>query len=132
MPRTKKPNSRTKIQISNDWNKEHLKSYTIKFNLDTQRDVIEQLESKPNKTGYIADLIRQDLIAQGKQPYEALTLSKLAEEMDSEDQVMLVFPDGSQMRTSKEKIENDNRLVSAYVVDKINNVKYWVVNVRYS
>ena len=114
MPRTKKENSRTKVEISTAWNKEHLKAYTFRFNVDTQRDIIEQLESKPNKNGYIADLIRKDLIAEGKQPFARQRVCDVIKNIDDSTIVVLLFKDGSRMIANKIDFANDKRCVEDF------------------
>ena len=41
------------------WNAKATKAYTIRFNIDTEADMIEWLESQPNKSRSIKDLIRR-------------------------------------------------------------------------
>lgn len=41
------------------WQKEHTKSYTFRFNMNTDRDIIEKLDAQPNKSAYIKSLIRK-------------------------------------------------------------------------
>jgi len=132
MARTKQATSRTRNEISNAWNKEHLKAYTVKFNLDTQRDVIEHLETKSNKTAYIADLIRKDLIAEGKTPYVKLTVQELAKQMGDSDKVVLLFSDGSKLITDKARVINDNRVVNCYERKELIDHIEWIIEVRYS
>ena len=43
------------------WNKTNQKRYTIAFMRRTEADLIEKLESVPNRAGYIKSLIRRDL-----------------------------------------------------------------------
>ena len=45
------------------WNKTNQKRYTIAFMRRTEADLIEKLESVPNRAGYIKALIRRDLAA---------------------------------------------------------------------
>ena len=45
------------------WNKTNQKRYTIAFMRRTEADLIEKLESVPNRAGYIKSLIRRDLAA---------------------------------------------------------------------
>ncbi len=49
------------IKRSNEWNKKNLKSVTIQLNKVSDSDVIEKLNSVPNRTDYIRQLIRKDL-----------------------------------------------------------------------
>ena len=41
------------------WNAKATKAYTIRFNIDTEADMIEWLDSQPNKSKSIKDLIRR-------------------------------------------------------------------------
>lgn len=43
------------------YDKEHTKTICLKFNLKTDRDILERLEQVENKQGYIKQLIRDDL-----------------------------------------------------------------------
>lgn len=43
------------------YDKAHCKYYTLKMNLETDADVIEQLSSVPSMQGYIKQLIREDI-----------------------------------------------------------------------
>lgn len=43
------------------WQKNHLRQIKFNLNYDTDADVIEKLDSTPNKQGYIKDLIRADI-----------------------------------------------------------------------
>lgn len=40
------------------WQKEHTKSYTFRFNMNTDRDIIEKLDAQSNKSAFIKELIR--------------------------------------------------------------------------
>lgn len=42
------------------WQKQHTKSYAFRFNMNTDADIIEKLESVENKSAYIKQLIRND------------------------------------------------------------------------
>ena len=48
-----------------NYDKEHYKTITIKFNKDEHSDVLQKLSEVPNKTDYIASLIRADIVANG-------------------------------------------------------------------
>lgn len=39
----------------------HTKKIMLKFNLETDKDILEKLESVGNKQGYIKELIRRDM-----------------------------------------------------------------------
>lgn len=43
------------------WEKENLRSFTFKLNRNSEKDVVEHLEKKPNKREYLVGLIREDI-----------------------------------------------------------------------
>ncbi len=43
------------------YNKEHYKVVSFKLHKTNDKDIMEYLESLPNKQGYIKELIRQDM-----------------------------------------------------------------------
>lgn len=45
----------------NEWRKKHTRRVTVLLNNNTDRDIIERLDSVGNKQGYIKGLIRKDL-----------------------------------------------------------------------
>ncbi len=52
----------TKRQTPQDrYNKAHTVSLTIRLMKNTEQDILEKLESVPNKAGYIKALIRADM-----------------------------------------------------------------------
>ena len=53
--------SAAQIKASNKYTKEHSKSYLIRFNRDTEQDIIKYLDSLDNKQGYIKNLIKDDI-----------------------------------------------------------------------
>lgn len=116
----------------NKYHKEKMKVFSFRFSLVNQTDIIEHLESQTNKTGYVADLIRKDLIAQGKQPFVRQRLCDVAKEINDEDEIILVFKDGSKMSVSKEDLINDERYIdSVEIIQCLLNDKY-IIKVRYS
>lgn len=124
--------TRTKIEMINDWGKEHLKAFTFRFNVDTQSDIIKQLEEQPNKAKYIADLIRQDIEAQGKEIRITTALSQFARTIEKNDVVILVFNDNSKLTTNAQYLENDNRLIKSVEVQEHIDHKTYIVKVRNS
>ena len=120
------------VQTIAKYNKTHTKAYAFRFNLRTQADVIEQLDSQPSKAGYIARLIREDLIKQGKKPFEELTLAKFAEQVNSNDVVVLIFNDGSRLVTDKDYISTANNIIKSYKFEETGRDKKWFVEVRYA
>jgi hypothetical protein len=43
------------------WDAENTKQYKLKLMLRTDQDIIEKLDSVPNRQGYLKDLIRKDI-----------------------------------------------------------------------
>lgn len=43
------------------WKKSHTKSCNLTLNIETEKDIIEQLAKQPNKQAYIKALIRKDI-----------------------------------------------------------------------
>ena len=43
------------------YNREHTKTYLLRFNCKTDKDIIEKLNHVENKMGYLKYLIREDL-----------------------------------------------------------------------
>lgn len=43
------------------WNAAHLKQMKINLNLETDKDIIDELDRQPSKQGYIKELIRADI-----------------------------------------------------------------------
>ena len=49
------------IKAINKFNKAKTKIYPVRLNFNTDKDIIEKLESVESKQGYIKELIRQDI-----------------------------------------------------------------------
>lgn len=49
------------VIASNKYNKLHTRSVTLRFNLKTDADILEQLDKVGNKCGYVKNLIREDM-----------------------------------------------------------------------
>lgn len=60
-----KKSSDARIRANAKYNKENVKQVVLHLNITTDKDILDYLEHKGNKTGYIKDLIRED-IAKGK------------------------------------------------------------------
>lgn len=43
------------------WNKNHSRCINIRFSLENDKDVLEKIDSMPNKAEYIRNLIRNDI-----------------------------------------------------------------------
>ena len=114
-------------------NKEKTKSFAFRFNIDTQKDIIDYLNSKPNKAGYIAYLIRKDMNNGDYEEEKPLTLSQLAkEEIKDEDEIVLIYPDDSVLRTTREKILNDNKIVISSEILQTFESRRFIIHVRYA
>lgn len=53
--------AKTKAQIQASYEKKHVRGVSIKLNRRTDADIIEKIESVPNKQKYIKGLIREDI-----------------------------------------------------------------------
>lgn len=61
MPRKAKPTPNAHTRANTKYNKSHTKQVPLRFNLKTDADILEKLDSIPNKLGYIKQLIRADI-----------------------------------------------------------------------
>lgn len=65
----KKYTPRQRMDKLNAYNKEykqkHYRAYSVQLSIDNHADVIQKLDSVPNKTDYIASLIRADIVKNG-------------------------------------------------------------------
>lgn len=73
MPRKKETRGRKPLDLTpkkkqkyindrqNAWKKEHNRMISVRYNIETDRDILEKLDSVPNKADYIRQLIRQDI-----------------------------------------------------------------------
>lgn len=57
----KKLNQTSQSKASQKYDKVNTKQITFKFNLRTDADILEKLDSVPNRQGYIKELIRRDI-----------------------------------------------------------------------
>lgn len=53
-----------KLNYINEYEKENVKKVLVRFNKNTESDLIDFLETKDNKQGYIKQLIRDDMAKQ--------------------------------------------------------------------
>ena len=53
--------SKAQIKASNKYNKENTLTVCLRLNKETDKDIIEILDSVYSKQGYIKDLIRDDM-----------------------------------------------------------------------
>lgn len=47
---------------ANKYNKSNTKQYIVRLNLRTDKALIDHMEKKPNKQGYIKSLIKDDMM----------------------------------------------------------------------
>ncbi len=55
-----------KSEYNTIYNQEHTRRFVLNANRNTDKEIIEKLESVPNKQKYIFDLIRNDILANQK------------------------------------------------------------------
>ena len=53
--------SKEQIAKITEWQKENVKQYTIRFNRNTDADILKVLEGQESVQGYIKRLIRKDM-----------------------------------------------------------------------
>lgn len=53
--------SQNKLDYIAKWHKENTKIIPFRLNVDGDKDIIDKLDEKENKSGYIKDLIRKDI-----------------------------------------------------------------------
>lgn len=56
-----KKSSDAQIRAAAKYNKENVKMIVLHFNITTDKDILDCLSCKDNKTGYIKELIRADM-----------------------------------------------------------------------
>ena len=120
------------IQVIDKYNKTKMKLYSFRFHLVNQADIIAHLNSQPNKAGYIARLIREDMERQGIKPKSKTTLAEFSWKVSPTDVVVLIFEDGSRLVTDYEHIVNDTRYVNEDTIkfEETGRDKKWFVEVR--
>ena len=57
---------KNKIDYNVEYKKKMIKQFKMELNCNTMADVIEWLDTKDNKQGYVIDLIRKDILANQK------------------------------------------------------------------
>jgi len=58
---SKEESKKRDLQRIDQWKKKHTKSFNLTVNLETEKDIVEQLSKQPNKQAYIKELIRKDM-----------------------------------------------------------------------
>lgn len=117
------------IQVIDKYNKTKMKLYSFRFHLVNQADIIAHIESQPNKAGYIARLIREDMERQGIKTNTKTTLAEFAKTVSPTDVVVLIFDDGSRLVTDQEHIASDTRVINGNAIKQEtigHDVKYFV------
>ena len=117
------------IQTINKYNKENMKLFAVRFHKVNQADIIQHLNNQPNKAGYMARLIREDMERKGIPTLKKTTLADIIGEFGDNDKVVLIFPDESMLVTCKANLTSMlNKEVKLY--KKENDA--WHVEVRYA
>ena len=80
MTRTKSSYAK-KLDYNNAYNREKYRSFSMRFNLDSEKDIIEWLQSKNGVKPYLEGLIRKDMAARKEDAPE----SKKKDKEKSED-----------------------------------------------
>ena len=57
---------KNKVDYNVEYKKKMIKQFKMELNCNTMADVIEWLDTKDNKQGYVIDLIRKDILANKK------------------------------------------------------------------
>lgn len=117
------------LNAINKYNKTKMKLFSFRFHLENQADIIAHIESQPNKAGYIARLIREDMERQGIKTNTKTTLADFAKTVSPTDVVVLIFEDGSRLVTDQEHIASDTRVINGSAIKQEtigHDVKYFV------
>ena len=80
MTRTKSSYAK-KLDYNNAYNREKYRSFSMRFNLESEKDIIEWLQSKNGVKPYLEGLIRKDMAARKEDAPE----SKKKDKEKSED-----------------------------------------------
>jgi hypothetical protein len=57
----KKTDYENKLEYNNEYNRRNYQSFSVRFNLDSERDVIKYLQSQESIKTYLETLIRADM-----------------------------------------------------------------------
>lgn len=121
------------IQSINKYNKEKMKLYSVRFHREKQRDIIEHLDNQPNKAGYIARLIREDMERNGVPTKKTITIGDIMNDIADNDCVQIIYPDNSSLATTKEVLRSmTKRIVDNYTIDEHLNNRTFIIKVRYA
>ena len=59
--KTKRQQTKAQTRWTNNWVKDHTKIINFRFNTETDKEVLDKLNSVNNKTEYIRNLILEDI-----------------------------------------------------------------------
>lgn len=59
--KTKRQQTKAQTRWTSEWGKEHSKIINVRFNAETDKDILDKLDAVGNKTDYIRQLIREDI-----------------------------------------------------------------------
>ena len=59
--KTKKQKTKAQANWTKKWAKENTKLVNFRFNLETDKEILDKLNSVPNKTEYVKGLIVEDI-----------------------------------------------------------------------
>lgn len=57
----KKSQYKRKLEYNNEYNRQNYKSFSIRFNINTESDIINYLKKKESLKTYLTDLITNDM-----------------------------------------------------------------------
>ncbi|MBR3356286.1 MAG: hypothetical protein IKG46_00345 [Solobacterium sp.] len=60
-----------KLQYNNEYNRKNYRSFSIRFNIKDEADIIEWLESKEGVKSYVTELIQNDIRKTAKKAEKA-------------------------------------------------------------
>ena len=64
-----------KLEYNNDYNRKNYRSFSIRYNITDEADIIQWLETKESKKEYITELIQNDMRKTAKKAEKALKKS---------------------------------------------------------
>jgi len=57
----KKTQYKHKLEYNNEYNRNNYRSFSVRFNINSEKDIIKWLEDKESVKSYIVDLINNDM-----------------------------------------------------------------------
>lgn len=58
---------KNKLEYNNSYNRTNYRSFSIRFNVNDEQDIISWLENKEGLKAYLTELIRADIKAQNRE-----------------------------------------------------------------